>query len=277
MRKKGFTLVELLVVISIIALLLAILMPSLQKAKKQAAKVVCLSNIKQWGLIINLYTEDNNNTFWKWDFGWMHHLQPYYSEQADIRLCPLAKKNKEYIYPPVYGSGSTYTAWDVSIYFQNPNLDDTLVGHNMGSYGLNEWMLNISAGELAYGGFSGEDHWRRITSIAGRLNRIPMVADSLWTGGWPDDVDMPPTESDEWASSNTDFSKNMRRFCIDRHSGCVNTLFADLSARKVDLKELWKLKWHRSFNTNGMWTLSGGGSSGRWDAIAPWMSGFPEY
>jgi len=57
--KKAFTLVELLVVISIIALLLAILMPSLSKAREQGRRVVCLSNTKQLSLAMMVYTEDN--------------------------------------------------------------------------------------------------------------------------------------------------------------------------------------------------------------------------
>ncbi|MCK5172862.1 MAG: prepilin-type N-terminal cleavage/methylation domain-containing protein, partial [Planctomycetes bacterium] len=57
---KGFTLIELLVVIAIIALLLAILMPSLQAAKKQARAIICRSNIRQIGLAAYLYAEDND-------------------------------------------------------------------------------------------------------------------------------------------------------------------------------------------------------------------------
>jgi len=59
---RGFTLIELLVVISIIALLLAILMPALQRVKEQAKDVACRSNLKQVGLIIYLYLQDNNFT-----------------------------------------------------------------------------------------------------------------------------------------------------------------------------------------------------------------------
>jgi prepilin-type N-terminal cleavage/methylation domain-containing protein len=58
-KKTGFTLVELLVVISIIALLLAILMPSLQKAREQGRKVVCMSDFKQLGLGLFMYSNDN--------------------------------------------------------------------------------------------------------------------------------------------------------------------------------------------------------------------------
>jgi prepilin-type N-terminal cleavage/methylation domain-containing protein len=55
MRKKGFTLVELLVVITIIALLLAILLPALKFAKERAMRVQCGSNLKQMGIANALY------------------------------------------------------------------------------------------------------------------------------------------------------------------------------------------------------------------------------
>jgi prepilin-type N-terminal cleavage/methylation domain-containing protein len=59
-KDNAFTLVELLVVISIIALLLAILMPSLQKARGAARWAVCGGNLKQWGLAMQGYSTENN-------------------------------------------------------------------------------------------------------------------------------------------------------------------------------------------------------------------------
>jgi len=53
-KRKGFTLIELLVVIAIIALLMAILMPALQRVKRQAGKTACQSNLKQMGLVVAL-------------------------------------------------------------------------------------------------------------------------------------------------------------------------------------------------------------------------------
>ena len=60
-RRNGFTLIELLVVIAIIALLMAILIPTLNRAREQGKRAACLSNVKQLGLAWVLYADDNDN------------------------------------------------------------------------------------------------------------------------------------------------------------------------------------------------------------------------
>jgi type II secretory pathway pseudopilin PulG len=62
-RLREFTLVELLVVISIIALLAALLLPALSKAKEAGKSITCIGNLKQLGLAMLSYTDDNNGTF----------------------------------------------------------------------------------------------------------------------------------------------------------------------------------------------------------------------
>ena len=99
---------------------------------------------------------------------------------------------------------------------------------------------------------------------------MPLFVDALRFDLWPRETDGPALEEfATWSPRN-----HMARCCINRHGEAVDCLFLDGSARKVGLKALWTLKWHRKFVTTGPWTSAGGVLPSDWPE---WMRDFKDY
>ena len=82
-------------------------------------------------------------------------------------------------------------------------------------------------------------------------NNVPMFLDALRFDLWPSAFTPPATnEFEAWTNATGD----MQRRCINRHKGSVGCAFADGTVRKVGLKELYTLKWSKSFDTTGPYT-----------------------
>lgn len=97
-RKKGFTLIELLVVIAIIAILAAILFPVFARARENARRASCQSNLKQMGLSLLQYCQDYDEKFpifsQGYNLGWAYNMQPYI-KSAQILQCPSESTGPE--------------------------------------------------------------------------------------------------------------------------------------------------------------------------------------
>jgi prepilin-type N-terminal cleavage/methylation domain-containing protein/prepilin-type processing-associated H-X9-DG protein len=284
-KREGFTLIELLVVIAVIALLMAILMPTLSRVRKQARAVACRANLGQWGIFYATYAAENDGHLpgwgdrpsnpgdpgWGWGFGWWgpwgggpdRAKSQWYETTKGIMCCPMATKPAN---PTDQGdpSGGTFLAWGYEV---SPG--PWWYGH--GSYGISGW--------VGWWYWSSDPDWRKLgwsTTDVKDAAAVPVLLDSCWPWGapWGSDASWVPPASDavptRWPGGESPWNV----FCINRHDGYVNGLFLDWSVRKVGLKELWMLKWNKEYKTRGFWTKAGGVKPEDWPA---WMRKFKDY
>ena len=242
-KSRAFTLIELLVVIAIIALLLAILLPSLRKAKDQVRTITCRSNLKQWGIFFYLYTQENEGDFMTAKQGtgipgggtWLLPLLPYYEGGGEkMRVCPVAKVVAPTGNPQPNEGDPSRMAWSVTI---------NGIEHR-NSYAINNWIYHLPAGQNNLWQLSNTQKrsWMRIDRKGGF--RTPLFLEGWRWGGGPTlrSEEAPPDETRRYNRNGFD------RFCVNRHRGAINVCFLDLSVEKVGLRQLWDLRWHREWD-----------------------------
>ncbi len=266
-KTRAFTLIELLVVIAIIAILMAILVPAMARARQQAKAVACQSRLNQWGKVFSLYTTDNDNHFLSSAAAmtWPATLAPY-CKQPDLLYCPSVT-NPAFPQGDPLPWGTTSQAWGA---FDKTYEDMGLEG-TCGSYGMNSYAARPDP--IAAPAMYDRDIERNFPgpNVQG-ASTIPLMLDCAWFGGFPEPQNDPPQYADECACGSA--NAWMKAYCIDRHNSNTNALFVDSSVRKIGLKELWTLKWHRQYDTAGPWTKAGQVTTENWPK---WMQHLKDY
>lgn len=240
----GFTIVETLVVISIITLLLSISMPSFSKARRLARASICLSNLDQLQSAQLMYSDENKGLTKNLSHAsgeyWHHSLAQYlgdatYRANANLQQWKRAPMNvltcPEAVRDPVAGAGSADIVWNWG------------GGGGQGSYGANLWMFP------QYQEYNHDFRFPRqgfYPRLADGGSDAPLFADSNWVGGWPLDVDTVPPNL-YWGYFIHEIGYFMGRFSLDRHDRSIQLAFADGSSRRTPLAQLWELSWHRGF------------------------------
>jgi CDP-diacylglycerol--glycerol-3-phosphate 3-phosphatidyltransferase len=252
-------------VVAILALLIAILIPSLSRSRAIARRTKCLANLRGLGHTVQMYTAE-----WRQMLGpppppnasdnrWTMLLLPYGNNEK-IRQCPDANST------PMVGANGGQTLGTTERPWYQPTKDPSKPNAGQqpqsGAYAYNFWAANattfdednVTETDDNDDGTHGvamfpERFWRfPIQSFAAV---VPVFAESTWSVVAPLQTNVPPAPGNLTTGETSATSTNqMGNVCITRHGKTVNVVFFDGHADNVKLPDLWTLKWNAQWTRN---------------------------
>jgi type II secretory pathway pseudopilin PulG len=269
----------LLVVIAIIAILAAMLLPALARAKARAQTATCINNQKQLSLANSMYSNDYG-TFVQpsatgSQFGnqaeWMGSMMDYFARATNMLICPAARTPvPANTVPNAMGGGGQNGSANFS-YYRNLNVATPTVISC--SYQYNGWLYVNGSGSGGAGDGSGVEashgvadpgwFYLKETSMEQPANS-PAFVDGAWVDAWPAENDGPAQNL--WTGSYSAHANEMGRFTILRHGGktlagpmLISTAsqlppkggvivgMDDGHAEFSTLPHLWSYNWHKNW------------------------------
>lgn len=218
-RRRGFTLVELLVVISIIGLLMGLSVPALSRAREDARRTKCLSNVRQLGIALEMYGDSHDGRVPPRDYDagavWVDRLESYYANRKLLR-CPTDGRKVD------------------RSYLMNGFIDYFVMHSFRGNW--DEFF-----GAYKTGGFAGL-----------RLSDIPKPAETITFGekqaDSEDDAYMDIWPPQYGSDHLTEVAHGKHRLGGGKRSGGSNYAFADGSARF--------LRYGDAFSPKNLWAVT---------------------